>query len=688
MNPQLCMVSQNTNTIDVLEELTVKVEHLIRELSYIQRTVGDLARQVMLQQTFVEERIRSDGSSGLKQVRNIVNGDRIYHTADQSAFSVAGIHEHSSNTRTIGMGELNVVMNGVEFRTRHNDYRLAMPASDGTYHGQVDIPFPEVPEEVLSKETPEEQIEEMKLWFKAFKDQDYSVRDYRRYFKPVLCYLEGAWTTNTEELEEPFFSDRHFIDASSWFDLQEKVRFTSYTGGKDILENYAYLPTTIMNVVNGTPIYAQWNYRILCHPLQDDLPLKALEFVDDLSRRMRNQFTTAQLLDTRMARFRVRSQVPTNPDLIQPRSYDWGLLDDLMYQIPGKDNYAANLYDDGLGETLYHYNKGFDALVKLNTAFYNRAYRMHRKDASGNTVNHRGFSDPNLFAAQTTSEEVAAMSMESCQIIRKTEVCNRYTARYTWAIPLEIIYLTPLLAWNPYNIRHVGSFDADDIKDVENTADGLPRTGGLTPDEAFNGTHEKSFYRTPADLFASSTSVDAGSADTAKGVVGVLDQEGNVRKVVASGTRIIIPEIEGVGTVRTRYPIMPLHSDGEQTRKELEALKDMVMRMGTYGALFDETPITVHNVDDYTKEDPVHTLQVAPTTQDPPGLHSHTITVLQSEIDLMRTGKAVVFTTTTDNGHTHVLKVKMDSLGNFFMATCDGIFTCWDGHAKQLIFVS
>ena len=42
-----------------------------------------------------------------------------------------------------------------------------------------------------------------------------------------------------------------------------KVRFASYSGGKSNLENFAYLPTTIMNVNNGTPEYAQWNYRLV-----------------------------------------------------------------------------------------------------------------------------------------------------------------------------------------------------------------------------------------------------------------------------------------------------------------------------------------------------------------------------------------------------------------------------------------
>ncbi|XP_052268772.1 uncharacterized protein LOC127870155 [Dreissena polymorpha] len=674
------------------------------ELRFMQRSFSDLARQVMMQQTFVEERIRSDGGSGVKQIRNLGSADRIYQTADHGLNSVAGIHEHSSNTRTVGMGELNVVINGVEFRTRHNDYRLAMPAFDKTYNGQVDIPFPDVPPEVLSKATIEEQIAEMKLWFKAFKDQNSTVRDYRKFFKPVLCYMEGAWTTNTDVIEEPFFSDRHFIDASSWFDLQEKVRFTSYTGGKDKLENFAYLPTTIMNVVNGTAVYAQWNYKILCHPLKGDLPLSAIGFVDDLSKRMKNKITPAQIKETRMARYQILSQLPTNPTVIQPRPYEWGILDDLMNEIPGKDNYGAEIFDDGSGETLYHYNSRVNALEKLNTAYYNRAYKMNLKDASGNTVNHRGFSDPNLFAAQTTSERVAPMSMEICQKIRRTNVCQRRTARYTWAIPLELIYMTPLLSWNPYNLRHVASFWEEDIRDVEFTADGKRRTGGFTPETAFNGTHEKSYYRTPSVLFGNSMTVDPGKADTVLGAAGVLDQQGNVQKVVASGIRIIMPEIEGVGKVRTRYPIMPLHSDGEQTRKELDALKEIVLSMSTHGGLFYEKPLTADNVGDYASKNPapvppnqapvpetedrVRTFQLAPTTRNPPGLHSHTFTVLQSEIDnIMKVGKVVGVETTTENGHAHVMRVKMDAFGRYVYTICDGQKECWDGHPRELILL-
>ena len=42
---------------------------------------------------------------------------------------MAAIHDHANNIRTVGMGEFVAVINGVEFRTRHNDYRLYMPSN-------------------------------------------------------------------------------------------------------------------------------------------------------------------------------------------------------------------------------------------------------------------------------------------------------------------------------------------------------------------------------------------------------------------------------------------------------------------------------------------------------------------------------------------------------------------------------
>lgn len=273
-----CISGVKDDLVTLRDELDFLVDELKKsndDAKKMTQQIGTLTRQMMLQQLFIEERLRSEGQSGIKQVRNSFGGTKSYHSASHVGKRVAAIHDHSNNVRTVGMGEFIAVLNGVEFRTRHNDYRLYMPSTNtGDYHVTEDIPFPDVPPAVEQKGTVKEQVEEMVEWFRAWKYGNDTKRDHRKYFKPVLCYLEGSWTKSTKDIDEPFESDRHFVDAKSWFDLQEKIRFTSYTGRKDNSENFAYLPTTIMETVNETTaVFAQWNYRILCHPLKADVPL-------------------------------------------------------------------------------------------------------------------------------------------------------------------------------------------------------------------------------------------------------------------------------------------------------------------------------------------------------------------------------------------------------------------------------
>ena len=52
-----------------------------------------------------------------------------------------------------------------------------------------------------------------------------SAMTHRKYFKPVLCYMEGAWTeTDFGKIQEPFESERHHISADNWYDLQVSLR--------------------------------------------------------------------------------------------------------------------------------------------------------------------------------------------------------------------------------------------------------------------------------------------------------------------------------------------------------------------------------------------------------------------------------------------------------------------------------
>ena len=228
----------------------------------------------------------------------------------------------------------------------------------------------------------------MREWFRAWHNQNYKKRDYRKYFKPALCYLEGTWIDedNTDILE-PFKSDRHWLDASSFRDLQNKIIFTSYGGRKSSLENFAWLPTTIMDVVNGTiPKYAQWIYRIACHPLKRDIPTSRFRLLDDLSVRMMYLKTMDQQKLSRKARFQLnpRDSKTWRDKLVS----NWELIDDLMGEVPGMDNYGGNLTDEAFD------NPAMELLKdgKVNTAYYNRWWKEETLGAMGLSLRKRAFS--------------------------------------------------------------------------------------------------------------------------------------------------------------------------------------------------------------------------------------------------------------------------------------------------------
>ena len=60
------------NSVDIPYDdeasMRAEIEQMRQNQLSLQKTIGAVARQLMLQQLFVEERIRSDGHSGLKQV--------------------------------------------------------------------------------------------------------------------------------------------------------------------------------------------------------------------------------------------------------------------------------------------------------------------------------------------------------------------------------------------------------------------------------------------------------------------------------------------------------------------------------------------------------------------------------------------------------------------------------------------
>ena len=150
------------------EELASLADELKQSKEDSNTRLGALTRQMMLQQLFIEERLRSEGQSGVKQIRNRISGTKPYHHQSHVGRSMVAIHDHSNNIRTVGMGEFIGVLNGVEFRTRHNDYRLYMASRNTSeYHKTDKIPLPDVPPAVTSKPNVTAQIEEMIEWFKV-----------------------------------------------------------------------------------------------------------------------------------------------------------------------------------------------------------------------------------------------------------------------------------------------------------------------------------------------------------------------------------------------------------------------------------------------------------------------------------------------------------------------------------------
>ena len=664
------------------EAETFAAEALASEEGNLEAIVSALGRQLMLQQLAMEERVRSEGGSGIEGVRVNYGGTRPYFTAHHTSGSVASIHDHANNIRTVGMGEFIGVLNGVEFRTRHNDYRLKQPHSIGSgYHQTEDIEFPEVPPEVLELETVEEQIDEMREFFKAFKDQNITHRDYRPYFPAVLCYLEGAWTlADGDNIDEPFDSDRHFIDAKSWFDLQEKIRFTSATGRKSQLENFAYLPTSIIEMVNGTlPRYAQWNYRIMCHKLSRDVPLNRFRPVDDIAPRFARMWTYDKYVESRGARFKIHD----HPHHIEQQERST-FLDSLMYEIPGKDNYQADIVDDAMGATVLH----IEQEGNVNAGKYHRYYKVDDKGAMGLKTRKRGFNDPNLFVALTTQKKIAPFSSEHCSGRRRNRQCETFTQRVSYAIPVEIIYLTPLNTWNPYNLAYKGEYNSVEGKTVYAlNDDGQRRNGDKTnPDRAYNGSNSKLYYRTPAEFFEKQSEQKGDPADTTRNSVGVLDPEGEIHLMLASGTRIFIPDIPGVGTVRQRYPIFPVHRDGSSVEKQLSALQDAVMDMQKHLALFKELPpfegVTVPEIP--------KTYTFYTSVSRKPNLvdnHYHSFSMSSEDFESLKIRGRKIYQTTMDNNHDHELEVKFNKNKNYFvMYLCGGESKCWDDHEKRLYF--
>ena len=663
----VCLSSSYVQSVDVEEEI-----------QDLRNQLNALARHFMKQQFHQEDKLRAEGNSGVKRIRLNNAGTKPYHHPSHTFRTMASAHDHDNHERTVGLGELHAVLNGWDFRTRHNDYPVKKPSDDSMdYHATDDIPFPEVPPQVAQLSSLDEQIVEMREWFKAWRDQDHTVRDYRPYFKPILCYLEGAWEYAKDDIEEPFESDRHFLDASSWVEMDEKVAFMAHTGRKDSNENFASLPTKLMSVENGTFVFARWNYRILCHPVEEDLPINKLCPVDDLAIRMAYQRSKQEQVLSRSARFQLD---PLEQGECNDGQIKYGLLDKLMAEVPGKDNYPGYIEDSTFNETAYDFvPKIVDDVqvdVPLNAARYHRWYRLQKKGALGLKSRLKSFSDPTVFMAQTSSTKVVKFGVRILN--KRGRLVDECQQRWSFALPLEIVYLTPLHRWNPLNIVHHG--DARTPEGQRVSAGG--RRGGRTQDRAYDGTNSAKFYHTPASFFNKNQGESDPADSSRKGEVGVLNSTGHLCLARASGVRNFLPEIPGVGMLRTRFPIMPVHGEGDTVWKELAALKDTVLNPNAYPFVWAEPK---------EPDGSLHLL-VGSSESDSVPEHTHFIVLSAAEAGrLLNTTITVETSETLEHTHSIELVCARERNGLCIKARverCDGVRRCPGNHPKVLNAIS
>lgn len=495
------------------------------------------------------EFLRSQGQSGLLISRGYqTSGTEAFNRPFDGAIGAGNnIHDHANYPAVCGAAETSGVLNGYYFRTRHLDYGLDTPAT-GDYLAVVESATPAVPPAVLNAGNVANQIAEMQEWFSAYQRRDYSVRDYRNYFRLTLSAME-IWP----EIMQP---DRTYTEAAVSFRHAEQTArlYESYailaergaTGFKGVLENNGF-PVGISRQVlpTGQPTLVLWRARPICvdlgtvgtYPIHQILTLR-----DRPVTRWGESLDRTQLEASRHARYSINRALAN--DHFEGKYNSLDLTDTFMAKLPGLNGPGANITeqhtDSGVTATVYRFN----TTIALNTAYYSRRHATP-SDAAGRTNALRGFNDPMMFAALTTRPEVAPV------------VRGAYNYRVSHAMPLEIVLRTPLEAWNPYGFVEV--------------SDTTPITGTGTLLDPYSAVRKKAFwYRTPSLTFSDGT---LDPADTGAETVYVLDPNGVAQAVRASGIRIHLPEIvSGLGELRLRYPVYSLYNEASYESAMLQAV--------------------------------------------------------------------------------------------------------------------
>merc|ERR1739845_176187 len=140
----------------------------------------------------------------------------------------------------------------------------------------------------------------------------------------------------------------------------------------------------------------------------------------------------------------------------------------------------------------------------------------------------------------------------------------------------------------------------------------------------------------------------------------------------------IIPAIEGLGPIRQRYPISPIHGHGSPVWKNLDALTDIVM--------FNESYHCMKRNGKGGVEEKAYTFELTMSQNPAVTPHVHYFSLLQSEMKKLMIKGTMTVETDTRESHSHTLKIRYNKVKKGFeYIKCGGRKICMDEHPK-LIF--
>ena len=176
-----------------------------------------------------------------------------------------------------------------------------------------------------------------------------------------------------------------------WRELYDKSRYLLQSGRKSSAENLPFLPMSVreLGLNDSLPEFANFEYRIACHRIKGSIPLDRFRAANDLAVQLKGgrggrALTQRELSQSRYARFELNA-INRSSWYEGPRAYQF--IDELMEQVPGKDNYPGEIYDDSFAVNATHYQRQTEP---LNTGYYSRFYAVADNDAMGRRTARRG----------------------------------------------------------------------------------------------------------------------------------------------------------------------------------------------------------------------------------------------------------------------------------------------------------